>query len=63
MSVILGMTVLGAAGIAFYLRFLVALCRESKPHVGGYWVRLGLESDDNLIVERKDREIVAPRAA
>lgn len=63
MAVILVMTVLGAAGIAFYLRFLVVLCRESKPHVGGYWMRLRLKSDENLILECKDREIAAPRAA
>jgi len=63
MAVILAMTVLGAAGIAFYLRFLVALCGESKPHVGGYWVRLRLESDEDLIVERKKCETAAPRVA
>ncbi len=63
MSVVLVMTMIGMAGIAFYLRFLVALCRESKPHVGGYWIRLRLESDEDLIVEHKVREIAAPRAA
>lgn len=31
------MTLLCAAGIAFYVRFLVALCKESKPRSSGYW--------------------------
>ena len=41
------MTVLCMAGIAFYVRFVVALCKECKPHSIGYWVRvrLGLPAD------------------
>jgi hypothetical protein len=30
------MMLLCAAGITFYVRFLVALCKESKPRSSGY---------------------------
>jgi hypothetical protein len=57
------MTVLGAAGIGFYLRFLVALCKESKPYRGGYWMRLRLDTGENVIAELEKREVAASRAA
>jgi hypothetical protein len=63
MSVTLVMTVLGTAGVAFYLRFLVPLCQESKPQVGSYWVHLRLKSEEDLIAAQKEREIVVSRAA
>lgn len=34
------MTVLCMAGVAFFARFLVALCKEFEPRLIGYWVRL-----------------------
>jgi hypothetical protein len=34
------MMLLCAAGIAFYMRSLVALCKESKSRSSGYWMRL-----------------------
>jgi hypothetical protein len=34
-------TVLGTAGIAFYVRFLVALCQECKPRRIGHWCVCG----------------------
>ncbi len=45
------MTVLCTAGIAFYVRFLVALCKECKPRRIGYWVRLRLSSGENAIAK------------
>lgn len=35
-------TVLCAAGIAFYVRFMIALSKECRPRVRGYWMRLRL---------------------
>ena len=44
MLVIPAMTVLCTAGVAFYVRFLVALCKECKLRRSGYWLRLRLGS-------------------
>ena len=63
MFVMAAMTVLCTAGIAFYLRFLVALCKERKPHSSGYWVRLRLGSGDGRIAELPERRKPATRAA
>jgi hypothetical protein len=30
----------GSLGILFYLRFLLALCADSKRDLIGYWIRL-----------------------
>lgn len=57
------MTVLCTAGIAFYLRFLVALCKESKPRSTGYWVRLRLSSGEDTIAELPERRTPVTRAA
>ena len=52
-----------AAGIAFYMRFLVALCKERKPRSGGYWVRLRLNSGEDSVVELPERRKPVTRAA
>jgi len=57
------MTVVWTAGVAFYLRFLVALCRECKPRPIGYWIRLRLGSGENTIVEMRERKKPVTRAA
>jgi hypothetical protein len=57
------MTMLCTAGIVFYLRFLVALCNERKPHSSGYWVGLRLGSGDGTIAELPERRQSATRAA
>jgi hypothetical protein len=57
------MTVLCTAGAAFYLRFLVALCKERKLGSSGYWVRLRLGSGDGTIAELPERRKPATRAA
>jgi hypothetical protein len=43
------MTVLCAGGSAFCVRFLVALCKECKPRLIAYWVRLRLGSGEDAI--------------
>ncbi len=34
------MAIVGAVGVGFYLRFLLALCTDCKRGMIGYWVRL-----------------------
>jgi hypothetical protein len=60
MSVIM---LLCTAGIAFYVRFLVALYKECKPRRIGYWVRLRLGSGEDTIAELKHGKRRVPRAA
>lgn len=57
------MTVLCTAGIAFYVRFLVALRKECKPVSSGYWVRLRLGSGEGAIAELPERKKPVTRAA
>ena len=57
------MTVLCTSGVAFYVRFLVALCRECKPRPIGYWVRLRFASGEDTITELHEREQLLTRAA
>ena len=57
------MTVLCTAGIGFYARFLVAICKERKPRVSGYWVRLHCVSGAEPIVELRERTRAVNRAA
>jgi len=57
------MTVLCTAGIAFYVRFLVALCKECKPRRIGFWVRMRLGSDEESMGELQERKELFNRAA
>jgi hypothetical protein len=57
------MMLLCAAGIAFYVRFLVALCKECKPRSIGYWVRLRLDSGEDMIAELPEERNPLTRAA
>jgi len=57
------MTVLCTAGVAFYVRFLVALCKECKPRRIGYWVRLRVGSGEDAIAELRQRKKPVTRAA
>jgi hypothetical protein len=41
----------GVVAVGFYLRFLLALCKESRGSVIGYWVRLRCGSDEDELVE------------
>ena len=56
------MTVLCMAGVAFCVRFLVALCKECEPRLIGYWVRLEPGSGEEAIA-KQERERAVPRAA
>jgi hypothetical protein len=56
-------TVLCTAGIAFYARFLVALCKECKPRSSGYGVGLRLGPGEGTIVELPKRRKPVTRAA
>ena len=57
------MTVLCTAGIAFYVRFLVALCKECTPRRIGFRVRMRLASDEDVIGELQERKKLFNRAA
>jgi hypothetical protein len=57
------MTVLCAVAVAFYMRFLIALCRELKPRPAGYWVRLRLGSGEDKLAEMQQRKPPATRVA
>jgi hypothetical protein len=57
------MSVLCTAGIAFYVRFLVALCKECKPRSIGYWARLRLGSGEDAIAELPEWRESVTRAA
>jgi hypothetical protein len=59
---ILVMTALSTAAVAFYLRFLFALYKESKPTKIHYWVRVGLGSSQDAIGELRQRPKSVTRA-
>lgn len=63
MSSIAAMTVLGVAAIVFYLRFLVALRKECKPHRSWYLVRLQPSSDEHALPNEWECETSIPQAA
>ena len=56
-------TLLCAAGVSFYVRFLLALCRERKTRRIGYWVYVRLRFDEKSIPELREREQPVTRAA
>lgn len=55
--------VLCTAGIAFYVRFLVAIWKDSKPRSGGYWLRLRSDSGEITIDELPEERKPVSRAA
>jgi hypothetical protein len=57
------MTLLCTAGIAFYVRFLVALCKEYEPRRIGYWARWRLRSGENTTSELQEPKKPVTRAA
>ena len=63
MFVILSMTVLCTSGVTFYVRFLVALCKECRHQRISYVVRLQPESLEHIIPEARELETSIPRAA
>ena len=59
----MAMTFLCMTGIAFYVRFLVALWKERTPRSSGYWVRLRLGSGEPTLSELPKQRKPARRAA
>lgn len=57
------MIVLCTVAVAFYARFLMALCKESRSRSTGYWVRLRLSSAEDAIAELQERKKPVARAA
>jgi hypothetical protein len=55
------MIVLCTAAVAFYARFLMALCKESRSRSTGYWVRLRLSPPEDAIAELQARKKPVPR--
>jgi hypothetical protein len=51
------------AGVAFCLRFMVALRGECKRRPIGYWVRLRLHSSEDAIAEPRVQVRTRTRAA
>jgi hypothetical protein len=56
-------TLLCTAGISFYVRFLVALCRECNTRRIGHWVRVRPGSGEESIPEPRQRERPVTRSA
>jgi hypothetical protein len=63
MLVIVVVTMLCAAGVAFDVRFLAALSREREPQSAGYWVRLRLESGETTMAELSEQKKTLSRVA
>ena len=57
------LTMVCGAGVAFYLRFLVALCKEVFRTRICYLVRLESSAQEQLIVETERKKITLRRAA
>jgi len=51
------------AAIGFYLRFLLAMCKECKLVSAGYWRLLRVRSDKEPVVIAQPRRIPVRRAA
>jgi hypothetical protein len=57
------MSVLCTAGVAFYVRFLLALCKECRLKLTGYWMFLRLASSEGNLIELPLLEEPVERAA
>ena len=63
MFVTIAITLICTAGVSFYLRFMVALCKECRPHRIGYWVCLRPNTAEEEIARRQERPEPMARAA
>ena len=63
MVVMTVMTALCTVSIAFYVKFLVAVCKECKHERICYLVRLQRDSVELVIPEARELEASIPRAA
>lgn len=59
----MALTLLCTAGVAFYVRFLVALWNDPRPRSGGYWVRLRFDSGEGTVAELPEQRKPVSRAA
>jgi hypothetical protein len=57
------MAVLCAAGVIFYVRFLIALCKDCRRERISYLVRLRSGSDDEVLGESGESRTSLPLAA
>jgi hypothetical protein len=53
----------GVVGVGFYLRFYLALSRESKRGLVGYWIRLRTGTPEPTVTELHREEKPLTRAA
>lgn len=63
MLIVAIMSLLCAGGIAFYARFMLALYRECKPQLIGYWVRLHTHRQQLPVAEGEEQRRELVRAA
>ena len=63
MFVTTAITLMCTAGVSFYLRFLVALCHQCRPHRIVYWTRLRLSHAEEEIAGWQERQEPVARAA
>jgi hypothetical protein len=57
MFVTTAITLMCTAGVSLYLRLLVALCQECRPHRSGYWaVSDSARSKRRSLVGRSDKK-------
>ena len=57
------MSTLCMAGVGFYVRFVVALCKECKPRRSGHWMLLRIHDPEESPVEVARLEQPVTRAA
>ena len=60
---IAALTLLMTAGVGFYARFLVGLCREARLFKTCYLVRLEIGPDELQVIEQPEAEDSLPIAA
>lgn len=57
------MTTVYTIGVAFYARFVFALCKECRRERISYLVRLRIDSAEHVIREHRVSDTQLPRAA
>jgi len=48
-------TTVCTGGVAFYLRFLLALCRQKKRRLIGYWLLIQPGANEGNVPEQEER--------
>ena len=57
------MTIICAAAVALYIRFLAEISKQSKRCLVGYWVRLRASTDEVMVSAQREHENEETRAA